>query len=180
MEFLIEPGPAPAHQRLPAGRPWLMAAVAAGSIRSATGSPVALEIWLTPTIAAQMAFCTTCVVLLLTCIAVWGTGLSAFWEWTAGPAVVAAIAEEPPPAMPCAAAPYSARAEHLPGSSDEMFADVDRQAIAIWNRPCVDCGLRTGSYCDHCRARARIPSEIWGANQATPQCSFFYATHETG
>ena len=38
-------------------------------------------------------------------------------------------------------------------------------------RPCVDCGLVTGRYCDHCMAARRIPSEEWAPNQRTPLCS---------
>ena len=38
-------------------------------------------------------------------------------------------------------------------------------------RPCVDCGLVTGCYCDHCRAADRLPQEVWGDNQMTPLCS---------
>ena len=48
-------------------------------------------------------------------------------------------------------------------------------------RPCVDCGLMTGSFCDgltvngkildNCFAEQRFPSEVWCANQRTPFCS---------
>ena len=38
-------------------------------------------------------------------------------------------------------------------------------------RPCVDCGLYTGRYCDHCKAIERIPSEQWAEGQMTPLCS---------
>ena len=36
------------------------------------------------------------------------------------------------------------------------------------NRPCVDCGLVTGSFCDHCRAAVRCPDEVWADHQMTP------------
>ncbi len=39
------------------------------------------------------------------------------------------------------------------------------------NRPCVDCGLYTGRYCDYCLAASRIPTETWIDNQHTPLCS---------
>jgi hypothetical protein len=38
-------------------------------------------------------------------------------------------------------------------------------------RPCVDCGLITGSFCDYCRAADRLPHERWAAGQMTPLCS---------
>ena len=47
-------------------------------------------------------------------------------------------------------------------------------------RPCVDCGLFTGRFCDGqefeaagtpCFAKARLPSETWVDNQRTPLCS---------
>ena len=40
------------------------------------------------------------------------------------------------------------------------------------NRPCVDCGRVTGSYCDReCDAKYRLPSECWEPNQKTPHCT---------
>ena len=47
-------------------------------------------------------------------------------------------------------------------------------------RPCADCGLFTGRFCDGeefeasgkcCFAAERIPSEIWVVGQRTPLCS---------
>ena len=42
-------------------------------------------------------------------------------------------------------------------------------------RPCVDCGLKTGNFCDgimaECYAKERIPGEEWCVNQRTPFCS---------
>ena len=46
-------------------------------------------------------------------------------------------------------------------------------------RPCVDCGLVTGRFCDgpegetgpQCFASVRVPSERWAQNQRTPLCS---------
>ena len=43
-------------------------------------------------------------------------------------------------------------------------------------RPCVDCGLTTGNFCDgigyECYAAVHIPGEAWCVNQRTPFCSF--------
>ena len=38
-------------------------------------------------------------------------------------------------------------------------------------RSCVDCGLRTGCFCDHCLAEDRVPNEVWASGQHTPLCS---------
>ena len=44
-------------------------------------------------------------------------------------------------------------------------------------RACVDCGLNTGRFCDHCLAEVRYPKgdstgRGWAMNQPTPLCSF--------
>ena len=42
-------------------------------------------------------------------------------------------------------------------------------------RPCVDCGLITGCFCDgdgeECYAAVRMPQEDWAPNQLTPLCT---------
>ena len=38
-------------------------------------------------------------------------------------------------------------------------------------RPCVDCGLYTGCFCDFCRAEDRLPDEVWAEGQHTPLCT---------
>ena len=38
-------------------------------------------------------------------------------------------------------------------------------------RPCVDCGLKTGRFCDYCYAEDRLPGEKWANKQLTPLCS---------
>ena len=38
-------------------------------------------------------------------------------------------------------------------------------------RPCVDCGLWTGRFCDWCLASDRMPEEQWAEGQLTPLCS---------
>ena len=39
------------------------------------------------------------------------------------------------------------------------------------NRPCVDCGLITGCFCDDCYAKDRDPDARWAKNQHTPLCT---------
>jgi hypothetical protein len=39
------------------------------------------------------------------------------------------------------------------------------------NRPCVDCGRRTGCFCDHCYAAVRDPYALWLPDQPTPLCT---------
>ena len=58
---------------------------------------------------------------------------------------------------------------------------VALQALAVGTqdelcRPCVDCGLYTGCYCDgndwgECFAADRMPQEHWANNQRTPLCT---------
>ena len=38
-------------------------------------------------------------------------------------------------------------------------------------RPCVDCGRRTGCFCDWCYAIDRFPDEEWVTGQHTPLCT---------
>ena len=48
----------------------------------------------------------------------------------------------------------------------------DAAAAAVFMRSCVDCGLRTGVWCDFCHAEERLPNEIWNSpQQGTPLCS---------
>ena len=42
---------------------------------------------------------------------------------------------------------------------------------AMLTRPCVDCGLITGRFCDYCVAADRVPDEDWAHGQLTPLCS---------
>ena len=53
-------------------------------------------------------------------------------------------------------------------------------ATALLYRPCVECGLSTGNYCDDlevsfrgppCLAKERVPKETWAPGQRTPLCS---------
>ena len=46
--------------------------------------------------------------------------------------------------------------------------------VAPWHllfRPCVDCGLRTGCWCDGCFGAHRFPEEEWDDKQHTPLCT---------
>ena len=59
--------------------------------------------------------------------------------------------------------------------------EVALQTLAVGTqaelcRPCVDCGLYTGCYCDgndrgECFAADRVPQEHWANNQRTPLCT---------
>ena len=50
----------------------------------------------------------------------------------------------------------------------EVLAMGDREVLV---RPCVDCGLMTGCFCDHCEAASRLPHETWAEGQMTPLCT---------
>ena len=58
-----------------------------------------------------------------------------------------------------------------------MSDPAPRMEVLAWGseeqllRPCVDCGLITGRFCDYCLAETRVPSEEWVADQHTPLCS---------
>ena len=45
-------------------------------------------------------------------------------------------------------------------------------------RPCVDCGLITGSFCDNCLAQERLPNEEWAEGQMTPLCTTCDRTYD--
>ena len=51
----------------------------------------------------------------------------------------------------------------------EIMAFGDEEVLT---RPCVDCGLVTGRFCDYCNAADRIPDEEWAEGQLTPLCSY--------
>ena len=46
----------------------------------------------------------------------------------------------------------------------EVLAVGDEKMLC---RPCVDCGLRTGRFCDFCLVADRMPSEVWAEGQLT-------------
>ena len=43
--------------------------------------------------------------------------------------------------------------------------------VEVLCRPCVDCGVMTGCYCDFCLAACRMPPEVWCDGQMTPLCT---------
>ena len=50
----------------------------------------------------------------------------------------------------------------------EVFAVGSKEVLC---RPCVDCGLYTGCFCDYCYGADRIPDEYWEQGQLTPLCT---------
>ena len=53
----------------------------------------------------------------------------------------------------------------------EVFFFPQRGSEEMLCRPCVDCGLITGRFCDWCYAQDRDPNAEWAAGQLTPLCS---------
>ena len=59
-----------------------------------------------------------------------------------------------------------------PTATDEVTLEVMAYGtVEMLNRPCVDCGRITGSYCDYCLAEDREEDEEWAAGQHTPLCT---------
>ena len=63
------------------------------------------------------------------------------------------------------------------GSALQVLAVVPENDPMILLRDCVDCGRRTGRFCDYCFAEDRFPKgdttgRPWACNQLTPLCSF--------
>ena len=49
------------------------------------------------------------------------------------------------------------------------------EVVSVGNimiRPCVDCGLKTGRFCDLYKAEDRFSDEEWALGQMTPLCSY--------
>ena len=67
----------------------------------------------------------------------------------------------------------TARTPTRPGAAIPMeVIAVPREGQEhLLTRPCVDCGLRTGSFCDACLAADRFPEEEWVSGQHTPLCT---------
>ena len=57
------------------------------------------------------------------------------------------------------------------GTPFEVMAWAREGEEHLFWRPCVDCGLRTGCFCDGCFASTRLPLETWKAGQRTPLCT---------
>ena len=67
----------------------------------------------------------------------------------------------------------TARTPTRPGAAIpmEILAVAREGEEDLLLRPCVDCGRRTGSFCDHCLAADRLPEEEWVEGQQTPLCT---------
>ena len=52
-----------------------------------------------------------------------------------------------------------------------MFHVVAVGDANILCRPCVDCGLMTGCFCDYCNAKERDPAGDYAEGQGTPLCT---------
>ena len=73
----------------------------------------------------------------------------------------------PQPPGPSSAAPRRPRPWPM---ALQVFSFSDDPTILT--RPCVDCGLFTGAFCDaECLAAYRLPSEHWAPGQRTPHCT---------
>ena len=63
------------------------------------------------------------------------------------------------------------------GSALHVLTFAPQNDLTILLRDCVDCGRRTGRFCDYCFAEDRFPKgdttgRPWACNQLTPLCSF--------
>ena len=59
------------------------------------------------------------------------------------------------------------------------MAIVSAGEVSQLLRPCVDCGLVTGNFCENgCLAFFYFPSETWAPNQITPQCTYCEIKYE--
>ena len=73
--------------------------------------------------------------------------------------------------------PGGATADAAPAPAElEVLAVADDSDPRVLQRPCVDCGRRTGRFCDYCRAADRFPAgdatgRGWAEGQLTPLCS---------
>ena len=56
--------------------------------------------------------------------------------------------------------------EGIPLEVNSVVADPE-----VLFRPCVDCGWRTGCFCDYCKAAQRLSNEEWAVGQNTPLCT---------
>lgn len=74
---------------------------------------------------------------------------------------------------PLAAGSYTEEA--AVGCDMSIICVSDQETLV---RPCVDCGQRTGRFCDYCYAADRCPDERWAPNQMTPLCTRCDNTHD--
>ena len=55
-----------------------------------------------------------------------------------------------------------------------LCTKCDKKHSKCWfcrEAPCVDCGLETENYCNHCFAKDRCEGKNWAKNQRTPLCT---------
>ena len=64
---------------------------------------------------------------------------------------------------------------HAAGVPLEVLAWGDTDTLC---RHCVDCGLKTGNFCDKCFAKHRDPAGDYADGQHTPLCSRCEKKHE--
>ena len=59
-----------------------------------------------------------------------------------------------------------------PGNGLPRWVVMEGRKALILYRPCVDCGLKTGSICENmCLAKWWLPRERWEDDQNTPHCT---------
>ena len=59
----------------------------------------------------------------------------------------------------------------MAGAGSVGLEDVVMGVAAVLSRPCVECGLVTGSTCESCIASECMPGEEGEMGQTTPLCS---------
>ena len=70
--------------------------------------------------------------------------------------------------------------EAMSMTQSERTGGMSQEEAALHNymRPCVDCGLRTGNYCDNCKSGTRYPCLEWETELQTPLCTKCENKHE--
>ena len=63
---------------------------------------------------------------------------------------------------------FSRRHSHMTSATLDVTAFGTDEMLT---RPCVDCGLYTGNFCDYCLASTRDPGAEWAPYQQTPLCT---------
>ncbi|MDA8583789.1 hypothetical protein N9L68_06130 [bacterium] len=62
-------------------------------------------------------------------------------------------------------------AEHDPTSRRKELQIMAMGEPEMLLRHCIDCGMKTGNYCDGCLAKDRFPDDDWAEGQMTPLCT---------
>ena len=100
---------------------------------------------------------------------------STLWLEGIQPLLTSALAATSATMAPKAKAKAGARSGvFINGEEVEVLAWGDKEMLS---RPCVDCGVTTGRFCDFCYAADRMPGEEWADGQLTPLCSRCDNTH---